>query len=121
YNSDILPGASNFFVNADVRPNQSVQPVGALSLSGDSLALLGATDASGKVAVVHSVGLIRGSGMAGALAQVQPEGGSVFISALNGSERLNPVLSVRTVGASGLELSLREYTQDHRFTTLASA
>ena len=121
YNDDILPGAGNFFVNSDLRSNQPVQHVGSLSLSGDSLALLGATDAGGKVAVVHSAGLIRGSGRSGALAQVQPEEGRVFISALSGSDRANPVLVVRPVSESGMELSLREYKPDHTFTTVAGA
>jgi len=120
YNDGILAGAGNFFVNAGLRPSQQAQQVGTLSLSGDSLVLLGATDNGGKVKVVHTVGLFSTDGTPGAVAQVSADGNAVSVAAMGGTERLNPVLVVRWTGASGTEVSLREYATDGSYTALAS-
>lgn len=119
YNSGILPGAGNFFVNADLRPKQKVQQVATLSLSGDSLVLLGSTNQAGKVDVVHTAALFPMDGTLGGVAQVSTDREAVLIAATSGTQRLNPVLSVRWVGASGTEIALREYGIDGVYKTLA--
>ncbi|MEC3881751.1 hypothetical protein [Parapedobacter sp. 10938] len=119
YNGSILPGAGNFFVNADLRPSQAVQQVGALSLGGDSLVLLGSTDDSGNVELVHSAGLVRGGSTSGALVQVSA-GGAVSVSAMDETAPVGPVLSLRRVSESGTKISLREYSDDGAYKTLAS-
>lgn len=120
YNGSILSGAGNFFVNSGLRASQDAQQVGALSLLGDSVVLLGSTDGAGKVEVVHTAGVFPNDGTPGALAQVSADGNAVSVSAMGGTERLNPVLVVRRMGTSGTEVTLREYAADGSYTALAS-